>query len=316
LQAKDFKALELPSKRKFLHPWLTEQSITLISGWRGTGKTWLALSLLDAVSRGQPFGPWQTEASVPCLFLDGEMPAQDIIDRANDLNIELIYLYSDAYAHSLGLPRANLLHDTWRSNMKRILTTRNIKLWVIDNLASLAGGIDENVKKDWDVVNQWLLELRFAGIATIMLHHTNKEGSQRGTSAREDNIDNSIILKRPFDYAPEEGCKFIMHFAKARVKTQDLGLVTDTQFQLTEDETGQLIWTWGGIKSQNKREILRLTDEGMKSTDVASSIGVTRQYVSKVLIQAEKDNYLSKKGKLTPSGFDLIHGENLVDNPS
>ena len=34
--------------------------------------------------------------------------------------------------------------------MKSILLSRKIKLWVVDNLASLAAGIDENVKKDWD----------------------------------------------------------------------------------------------------------------------------------------------------------------------
>lgn len=241
LQAKDFTALDLPAKKKFLNPWLTEQSITLISGWRGVGKSWLALALLDAVSKGKPFGPWEAGASVPCLFLDGEMAAQDVIERTNDLGIDGIYIYSDTYANSLGLPRANLLSDKWRMDLKRILTTRRIKLWVIDNLVSVAPGIDENSRKDWDPINRWLLELRFAGIATILLDHEGKtKTGPRGTSAKEDNVDNSIILKRPFDYAPEDGCKFIMHFAKNRVRTQDLSLITDTQFQLREDETSQL----------------------------------------------------------------------------
>jgi len=314
LQAKDFTALEIPAKKKLLNPWLTEQSITLISGWRGTGKTWLALSILDAVSKGVSFGPWEVEANVPCLLLDGEMPQQDIDDRIKELGIDSVYIYSDAYSNSLGLPRANLLSETWRTDMKRILTTRDIKLWVIDNLASLAPGIDENSKKDWDPINAWLLDLRFVGIATIMLHHTNKEGGQRGTSAREDNLDNSIMLKEPIDYTPEDGCKFVMRFAKNRIRTQDLGLITDTQFQLRQDESGQLIWTWGGVKSENKKEILRLTDEGMKGNDIASAIGMTRQYVSKVQIQAKKDGLLSSNGKLSPTGFNLINEENLVDN--
>jgi hypothetical protein len=309
LMAKDFTALELPPKKKLLNPWLTEQSITLISGWRGTGKTWLALSILDAVSRGVSFGSWEAETSVPCLLLDGEMPAQDINERIKDLDIDSVYIYSDAYANSLGLSRANLLSETWRSTMKRILLTRGIKLWVIDNLASLAGGSDENTKKEWDPVNTWLLDLRFAGIATIMLHHVGKEGMQRGTSAREDNIDNSIILKRPFDYTPEDGCKFIMHFTKARVRTQDLGLITDTQFQLREDESGQLIWTWGGVKSETKKEILRLTDEGVKGSDIASLVGVSRPYVSKIQKEAKKDGLLSNTGKLSPTGFDYVNEE-------
>ena len=316
LQAKDFTALEIPPKRKFLAPWLTEQSITLISGWRGTGKTWLALSILDSISKGVSFGPWEAEASVHCLLLDGEMPTQDIMERTKDLGIDSVYIYSDAYANSLGISKANLLSETWRTTIKRILTTRGVKLWAIDNLASLAGGIDENIKRDWDPINAWLLDLRFAGIATILLHHTNKEGGQRGTSAREDNIDNSIILKRPFDYAPEDGCKFIMHFAKARVRTQDLGLITDTQFLLRQDEHGSLIWTWGGIKAEAKKEILRLTDEGMKNTEISNSLGITRQHVSKTQIQAKKDGLLTSKGKLSQSGFSFVNDQDSVDKPS
>ena len=307
LQAKDFTALEIPPKKKLLNPWLTEQSITLISGWRGTGKTWLALSILDAVSKGKSFGTWESETSVPCLLLDGEMPQQDIMERVEELGIDSVYIYSDAYSNSLGLSKANLLSEQWRTDMKRILTTRGIKLWAIDNLASLAGGIDENIKKDWDPINAWLLDLRFAGIATIMLHHTNKEGGQRGTSAREDNLDNSIILKRPFDYTPEDGCKFVIHFAKARVRTQDLGLIPDTQFQLREDEAGQLVWTWGSIKTENKKEILRLTDEGVKGSDIASLVGVSRPYVSKIQKEAREDGLLNTKGKLSPSGFDYVN---------
>ena len=116
------------------------------------------------------------------------------MERVRDLNIDGVYIYSDAYANSLGLPRANLVSEIWRTTMKRILTTRGIKLWMLDNLASLAPGIDESSKCDWDPINQWLLELRFKGISTVMLHHEGKGGDQRGTSGREDNIDYSLSL--------------------------------------------------------------------------------------------------------------------------
>lgn len=309
LQAKDFTALDIPPKKTLLNPWLTEASITLISGWRGTGKTWLALSILDSITKGQPFGPWQPSESASSLFLDAEMPTQDILERIKELGIDSTYVYSDAYSNTFGLPRANLLSETWRNTMKRILITRGIKLWVIDNLGSVTGGSDENIKKDWDPVNNWLLELRFNGIASVMLHHTGKEGGQRGTSAREDNIDNSIILKRPYDYTPEDGCKFILHFTKSRVRTQDLNLIPDTEFQLRLDDTGQLMWTWGSVKAEARKEILRLTDEDMKNTEIAASVGVTKQYVSKIQIQAKHDGYLTPEGKLSQSGFAFVNEE-------
>jgi hypothetical protein len=313
LESTDFTALNLPEKRIFLNPWLTEQSITLISGWRGTGKTWLAMSILDAVTTGQSFGPWETETSVPCLFVDGEMPVQDVHGRLNDIapypnRKAPLYIYCDSYANQLGLPRAHLVSESWRNTMKRILVTRGVKLWVIDNLASLASGLDENLKKDWDVVNRWLLELRFVGISTIMLHHVNKDGGQRGTSAREDNIDMSITLKRPRDYTPEDGCRFILHFSKARVRHEHLPLIADHEFKLRQDEYDRLAWTYGSVKKELKREVLRLLDEGMDQTSICDTLDVSKGYVSKIKKKAIEDGLLDSKCKLTGDGQGFISG--------
>lgn len=314
LNLKDFNTIELPIKRKILNPWLSEQSIGLISGWRGVGKSWFAISLLDAVSKGESFGPWETENSVPCLYLDGEMPAQDVKERFTALNhegdlINSLYIYCDAYANHLGLSKANLLSEKWRAAIKRILVTRKIKLWAVDNLASLAGGIDENSKKDWDPINAWLLELRFAGISTIMLHHTNKEGGQRGTSAREDNIDISIMLKQPVNYVPEDGAFFVAKFSKARVSTSDLPLIADIQFKLEQDESGQLVWTWGNVKKETKIEVLKMIDEGAKTNEITDVLGITKGYVSQIKNRAIKAGELTSAGKLTPDGYSLVFNE-------
>jgi len=314
LEVKEFKIVDLPVKRQIISPWLCEQSIDLITGWRGVGKTWLAMCLLDAVSRGDNFGPWETRTSVPCLYLEGEMAAQDVRERLDALNPDQdrqnpLFVYSDAYANSLGLPRANLLSEKWRTTMKRVLTTRKIKLWVVDNIASLTGGIDENSKKDWDPINQWLLELRFAGISTMLLHHTNKTGGQRGTSAREDNIDVSITLKRPFDYTAEDGARFIVSFQKARVATRDLSAIGDTQFQLSQDENGGLLWTWGNVRKETRIEVLKLFDEGLKNQDIVTTLNIDKGYVSRIKNQAIKDGVLSKIGKLTQSGYVKVYGE-------
>ena len=314
LEVKEFKTVDLPVKRQIVAPWLTEQSINLIIGLRGTGKTWFTMSLLDAVSRGDNFGPWELRTSVPCLYLEGEMAAQDVRERLDALNPDQdrqnpLFVYSDAYANSLGLPRANLLSEKWRTTMKRVLTTRKIKLWVVDNIASLTGGIDENSKKDWDPINQWLLELRFAGISTMLLHHTNKAGGQRGTSAREDNIDVSITLKRPFDYTAEDGARFIVSFQKARVSTKDLSAIGDTQFQLTQDEHTGLLWTWGNVRKETRIEVLKLFDEGLKNQDIVSTLNIDKGYVSRIKNQAINDGILSKIGKLTQSGYVKVYGE-------
>jgi len=90
------------------------------------------------------------------------------------------------------------------------------KVMILDNLASLTFGIDENIKEDYDPINQWLISLRFRGISVIMVHHAGKGGEQRGSSAREDNIDISIELSHPVNYKPEDSAAFNIEFKKAR----------------------------------------------------------------------------------------------------
>jgi putative DNA primase/helicase len=317
--AENFMSLDIPKKNKILNPWLSEQSIILISGWRGTGKTWFGLSIFDSISRGQSFGPWPTEAPVPSLYIDGEMNAADVQDRLLTLNNGCrgrrrapLFIYSDAYANSLGIPRANLRSERWRSELKKVLIDRKIRLVGFDNIASLAAGIDENVKQAWDPINSWLLDLRFSGISSVLFHHTNKEGDQRGTSAREDNIDISIMLFQPHNYTPDQGARFIVRFKKSRIKTDELHLLQDYEFSLIEND-GHVEWSYSNPKRRNKEEIIRLLDEAIPQVDIAKILNVTKQFVSKTKEQAVRDGILSSKGKLIQGGSTVKEGENLVD---
>jgi hypothetical protein len=302
IEASDFLKLDLPPKRKILDI-ISEQEIVLLSGWRGTGKTWAALSIVDAITRGASFGPWKVRTPVPCLYCDGEMAAPDIQTRLNTLNpdpkrITPLYIYSDAYANLQGIPKANLLSETWRSTMKRILTTRAVKFWVIDNIASLAPGIDENKKDPWDPINAWLLDLRFAGITTTMLHHTNKEGGQRGTSAREDNIDMSIILKHQADYCPDDGVSFNLHFSKARLPFEDLSFIQECSFKFTPDKNGLCKWTWGNVKQEKKQEVIEMLTRGNTYSEISKTLGITPGYITKIKKAAIKDGIIDTNLRL------------------
>jgi hypothetical protein len=319
LNADALLRIEIPPKKIILNPWLYERLIALISGWRGLGKTWYGLSAFDAITRGESFGPWNTETPVPSLYVDGEMAISDIQERLKllgygkeDQRKAPLIIYSDAYANSLGIPRANLLNPKWRENLKTLLLKHQIKLLGLDNISSLAPGIDENKKLDWDPVNQWLLDLRFSGISTILFHHTNKAGDQRGTSAREDNIDTSIMLFRPHDYRIEEGARFIVKFKKIRVSMKELRLLQDYEFRLLE-VGNHVEWNWGTVKKKNQIEILRMLDEGIQQTDIATALGVDKGYVSRIKGKAFKDGLLSKDGKLTQGGFLLVNSDEKED---
>jgi hypothetical protein len=306
-----FMEIQTPPRRYHLEGWLKECSIGMIDSPAGFGKTGLVHGILNTVSKGGTFGPWRCNYPAAVGIVDGEMSIEDNRERieleglADDRECPF-YLYSDAYAYSLGCNRARLTDENWRREFKELLLDLDVKLCAFDNIASLAPGLDENAKKDWDPVNQWLIDLRFAGVSSLLIHHDNKTGGQRGTSARTDNLDYVIQLRQPADYMPEDGARFIVHFTKARVENRFLPLVADIEMQLTQDPGGRYVWTFKSVKAARKREVVRLLDEGLKNKDIAAAVGYSAGAVSKIRTWAVQEGLFSKAGKLTPSGFEWL----------
>ncbi len=312
LEIADFLKTSIPLRKIYLKPWIWEAFIAMISAWRGVGKSGFIMAIINALSRGEAFGPWETMNAVPCLYFDAEMTMQDTRERFQDIYSEMatrenLFIFSDHLSASLSMPAANLLDEKWRAGMKdEVLLKRGIKLWVLDNVGAITPGLDENATKDWSPINRWLLDLRFAGVATILVHHEGKSGSQRGASGKEDNLDISISLKRPPGYQPEDGARFICHFEKARIRQQDLHLIADTEFQMQADSERKTVWTWKNVKQENKVQVLKMLDEGISRKDIAQILGITGPRVSQIKAEGVKNGLLTEAGKLTQTGYEYL----------
>lgn len=295
--AKDFCKEEFPEKKYYLGHIIGEQQIILLPGWRGAGKTWFALSLADHITKGIPFGPWSIGESVPVLYVDAELPPGDLQQRIKYLNANQerkspLYIYNDCLMNSKGVNRASLLDPIWQKDLKETAIDLGVKVIFFDNISSLSPGIDENAKVAWDPVNQYLLSLRFAGITSVMLHHTGKGGGQRGTSGREDNTDMTIDLKQPSGYSPEMGCEFIISFSKSRVPAKYLPELKEINFKLTERETGLYEWGWLYAKTATREKIIELLREDVPNKEIATECGVTPAYVSRIKKDAKLEGIL------------------------
>jgi hypothetical protein len=312
LELSEFLKTSIPSRKIYLKPWVWESFIALISAWRGVGKSGFTMALLNALSRGEAFGPWESLHAVPCLYFDAEMTMQDTRERFQDIysettTKETLFIFSDHLATSLGAPAANLLDERWRAWMKdEVLLKRGVKLWALDNIGAVTPGLDENATKEWSPINRWLLDLRFAGIASILVHHEGKSGSQRGASGKEDNLDISISLKRPPGYRPEDGARFIVHFEKSRIRNADLHLVADTEFQMQTDPEGKTVWTWKNVKQENKAQALKMLDEGLSRKEIAEILGISGPRVTQIKNEAVKNGHITEAGKLTQTGYEYL----------
>lgn len=240
-------------EKKFLHrpliidPWLRQGTIALLYAKRGLGKTWFSLAIAIAVTRGLPIGAWKTITPVGCLYLDGEMACEELQSRLRQLTIGLpperapLHIISSEDLKSNNKPTIYLVDQKCRDNiLDDLKQDKFFRLLIIDNLSCLAPQISENSKQDYDAINQWLLELRAIGVAVIMVHHTGKNGAQRGTSAREDNIDVSISLTEVNNSSSHCGASFTVNFTKARGIHGNV--VSPFDIEIIEDETCKLPW--------------------------------------------------------------------------
>ena len=85
--------------------------------------------------------------------------------------------------------------------------------------------------------------------------------------------------------------------------TSELNQITDMEFKLMQDENNKLSWTWGSVKAQTKKEVLRLLDEGITQTEITGVLNVHKATVSKIRTQAIKDGLLTSKNKLSQAGI-------------
>lgn len=304
----DFRKIKIPEKIYYLFPWLWSGAYGLLAGLRGIGKTFFLLAVLNAITKGVNFGPWECQTPAACLFVDGEMPMSDDQERIDimGLNIERrepLYLLSSAYlCEVLKKPSLNLGDPETREYLRDAIITKNIKVAILDNVSSLTPGIDENSKLEWDKINQWLLGFRYAGVSVWLTHHLGKNGDQRGTSGREDNIDMSIRLYMPRDYQPTDGARFIVNFTKKRISHKFLHLVSDIEMQFRPDENGNHDWIFSNQSQSTMLAVLELLVNGQTQSEAAKTLKISKSQVSKLRAKLSSEGLIDSGNILTVMG--------------
>jgi hypothetical protein len=312
LPVDEFVRLKVPPRPYIIKPLLRPGSLGMIYSPAGWGKTNLCLALGIVATYKAPFGNWTAENAVKTLYVDAEMPVDLLQSRLDALRYGLghpaahLDVWSSEYAEMEGWPRPVLTNKEWRKDIYDFVVAEKYGLVILDNKSALAPGIDESSKQEWDQVSQWMLSLRFAGIAATLVHHAGKSGQQRGTSGVEDSLDFILKLEHPNDYTEEDGCNVDVSFQKARgIYGQD---VAPFNFKIVKTPTGDgLTWVISPKKTGKDGAIIAALGSGVSATEAAEAAGVTRQYVSKIKIKAITEGYLEadeegKKVRFTEAG--------------
>jgi putative DNA primase/helicase len=267
INSDNFLTKKIGQPKVVLSPWLMDGSITMIFSPRGIGKTWLCLIIAICITRIRNselrIGTWRVEENAGVLYIDGEMSEFYLQKRMKGLigtslggenRYNPLTVLSTASVASQYRQQISITDEQWRETIYDYLAKNDqYQLLILDNLSSLAGGLDENDKKQWDPINEWMLSLRHLGVAIIFVHHAGKGGQQRGTSGREDNVDNIIKLKSGWidgDYDPSAIC-IEVRFTKARnIESSE---IRPFGLKIFENRRNRG-WTWESYKIEKKED--------------------------------------------------------------
>ena len=288
INIEDFLALEIPHRGHLLEPVIPQQGLTMVFAPRGIGKTHLSLGIAHAVASGGEFLKWAAPEAKGVLLLDGEMPAKTLQER-----LARIVLSNEKEPTA---PLRIVTPDLQESGMLNLSSAEDqenlaqylegIELIIIDNLSTLCRSGRENEAESWLPVQAWALQQRAAGRSVMFIHHSGKNGEQRGTSRREDVLDTVLKLKLPGDYTPDRGANFEVHFVKSRGVFGDETKPFEAQLTVTPD--GRDEWAIKSLELSTAEKVANLLNEGIPQQEIAELLNVSKGYVSKSKKRAQE----------------------------
>ncbi len=191
-----------PAIKYVVEKLIAESSVNVWFGQWGAKKTWAAIDLAVCVASGKQ---WLGMATKPCnvLIVDEESGDTRLANRIKDvMRGELGQLANASVPiKSVSLAQFNLLKSSDDADLlARLVLELNAKLVIIDALADVMLGGDENAVKDTQPV---FANLRFiaelTGAAFIVIHHANKLGGYRGSTAIAGAIDTLLSVESKQD---------------------------------------------------------------------------------------------------------------------
>ena len=166
----------------------------MIHGSGGDGKSMSAWTIAKHVARGLPFkirGDLVPVEQGPVLILNGDQSEVQIRQQMIDLE----FTREDPVTTVMGWDL------NWYFRFVKLVEKHRPKLVIIDSISGCSRGsaFDEN-KKEFAGPIYWLSNNNgrlFPGCSIILIHHANKTGGFRGSTAIRDAVDEVWGLRRP-----------------------------------------------------------------------------------------------------------------------
>ena len=168
---------------------IPKESITVLFGKGGIGKTWLMMDIARCIGGGIDYLGYETQQA-PVIFIDFENPLAVLNTRTQKLG-EADNVYFWRVGYELKPPKLDSNEwDLYKDLPKGALL-------VFDTLRA-SHGRDENASDQMASIMERIKKLRDSGFTIILLHHTPKNSDKisKGSTAIVDLADHILNLSR------------------------------------------------------------------------------------------------------------------------
>jgi len=278
---------EIPERPWLLWPFLQACDIGMISAETGLGKSYLALSFALAMVYGKSFLHFEPLKATGVLWIEGELLKGELQARLRRLMAGMGEIPEPAPFRTLiqknpagGFPS---LDKPAGQKIVEAVLKQNPELEVVflDSVSELCAMEDENSISSWMQFNRWLGSLVAMGYTIILVHHANRGGDFRGSTAANQTCSQHLHLTK-ISGSNEEGSCFKVQYQKKRgladrlaLKPYSLALVDPLGGDLMTSEA--LAWERKELRSRNSKnelrdQIVELANGGMMSPEIIKTL--------------------------------------------
>lgn len=264
---------------------ITRKSITLLYGSTGVGKSLFTLGLAFAIAAKEKFcGYLPAMADFRIVALDGEMDLEDWAHRARmlcnemDMNIPCDSInvftredFGTGLVPNISLPESQNMYSK---------LFEPFDIVIIDNLNTTSYPRKDN---DGEIsqflrVLPWLLKMRDAGKAVVLIHHTNKAGQQMGSILKEQIATNVIELEKVQSQSDNLRFKILFHKHRHVSRAEAKPLMVEA----VPSPSG-MSWLTEDPSVSTESRIIEMSKDGIKQREIAEQMGLDLYEVSQIL---------------------------------
>lgn len=320
-----------------IQDYIPAGKVGMLIGESQDGKTFLSLQMAASIATGQYFGKQSTKKGL-VIYVAGESPGSvsrrlKAIEIKNNIGIgNSIIVVNRALSPTCYEDRAELEALISLESERQKLPPA---LLIFDTFSQCAAGIEENSAKDVSYYMRSCTEIaeKF-GISVLNVHHLNKEGGYRGSSALIGNIDFALQTKKLRDkdriatklsvFKAKDSCSQVAH--EFEMEVIDIGLTDNLGQPVTSLVVSDVKPTYAGPTiPQAESDALLIVDIIKQANDWVPR-SVLMDEMKKLLPSAKEGSmnkrvsnactYLKNLGKLKDKQEGKTKDFRLINNES